>query len=198
MKEAYGALRVHLNTFRLLEEKTVPNLVNKFGWCTWDAFYLTVEPADVCHGMNEFTENGVPPRFLILDDGWQSINLDGENPDEDAKNFVLGGIQMTARLHRLDECEKSGGSLLDLYALLYDPLKTKMMISKAIRRKKDLEKAIRAGVDDVLEIESKIRELKQELNELLGSKETRLPSQQRKLRNEGSHEGLEEKVQRFG
>jgi stachyose synthetase len=198
MKEAYGALRVHLNTFRLLEEKTVPNLVDKFGWCTWDAFYLTVEPADVWHGMNEFTENGVPPRFLILDDGWQSINLDGENPDEDAKNFVLGGIQMTARLHRLDECEKSGGSLLDLYALLYDPLKTKMMISKAIRPKKDLEKAIRAGVDDVSEIESKIRELKQELNELLGSKETRLPSQQRKLRNEGFHEGLEEKVQRFG
>ncbi|KAE8009322.1 hypothetical protein FH972_005766 [Carpinus fangiana] len=96
MKEAYGALRVHLNTFRLLEEKTVPNLVDEFGWCAWDAFYLTVEPADVWHGMNEFTENGVPPRFLILDDGWQSINLDGENPDEDAKNFVLGGIQMTA------------------------------------------------------------------------------------------------------
>jgi stachyose synthetase len=193
MKEAYRALRVHLNTFRLLEEKTVPSLVDKFGWGTWDAFYLTVEPADVWHGMNEFAESGVSPRFLILDDGWQSIKLDGENPKEDAKNFVLGGIQMTARLHRLDECEKfrkyASGSLLDPNAPRHDPLQTKMIISKAIqiehRLKKDLEKAIQAGVDDISEIESKIQKMKQELNELLGSKEIRLPSHSSNSENHG-------------
>ncbi|KAF3779903.1 Stachyose synthase [Nymphaea thermarum] len=106
MKEAYGASRVHLNTFRLLEEKSVPSVVDKFGWCTWDAFYLTVNPVGVWHGVKEFAEGGVPLRFLIIDDGWQSISLDGENPFEDAKNLVLGGTQMTARLYRFEECEK--------------------------------------------------------------------------------------------
>ncbi|KAM1090144.1 hypothetical protein ACFX14_017826 [Malus domestica] len=83
---AYG----HLNTFRLLEEKSVSNLVKKFDWCTWDAFYLTVEPAGIWHGINEFTEAGVSPRFLIVDDGWQSISFDeNEDPNEDAKNLAV-------------------------------------------------------------------------------------------------------------
>uniref|UniRef100_A0A3Q7EHL5 galactinol--sucrose galactosyltransferase n=1 Tax=Solanum lycopersicum TaxID=4081 RepID=A0A3Q7EHL5_SOLLC len=106
MKEAYTSLRVYLNTFKLLEEKSVPSLVDKFGWCTWDAFYLTVEPAGVWHGVKELSQGGVSPRFLIIDDGWQSINFDHQEPHEDAKNLVLGGTQMTARLHRLDEGEK--------------------------------------------------------------------------------------------
>ncbi|CAA3014844.1 stachyose synthase [Olea europaea subsp. europaea] len=32
MKEADSAIRVHLDTFKLLEEKSVPPLLNKFGW----------------------------------------------------------------------------------------------------------------------------------------------------------------------
>ncbi len=41
------------------------------------------------HRVNDFVKGGVSPRFLIIDDGWQSINLDGENPNEDKKNLVL-------------------------------------------------------------------------------------------------------------
>ncbi|BAT86231.1 hypothetical protein VIGAN_04386300, partial [Vigna angularis var. angularis] len=99
MRETYSALRVHLDSFRLLEEKTVPRIVDKFGWCTWDAFYLTVNPVGVWHGLKDFSEGGVAPRFVIIDDGWQSVNFDDEDPNEDAKNLVLGGEQMTARLH---------------------------------------------------------------------------------------------------
>ncbi|KAG2697692.1 hypothetical protein I3843_07G117600 [Carya illinoinensis] len=179
MKEAYGALRVHLNTFRLLEEKTSPNLVDKFGWCTWDAFYLTVEPVGVWHGVNEFVEGGVSPRFLIIDDGWQSINIDGENPNEDTKNLVLGGTQMTARLHRLDECEKFrkyiGGSMLGPDAPSFDPTKPKMLISKAIElehAEKDRDKAIQSGVTDLSEYEAKIKSFKQELDAMFGGEES--------------------------
>ncbi|GFQ01549.1 stachyose synthase [Phtheirospermum japonicum] len=115
MRDAYTSIRVHLDTFKLIEEKSAPPLVNKFGWCTWDAFYLTVEPAGIWHGVKEFADGGLSPRFLIIDDGWQSINIDGQDPNQDAKNLVLGGTQMTARLHRLDECEKfrkyKGGSI---------------------------------------------------------------------------------------
>ncbi|KAK6937255.1 Glycosyl hydrolases 36 [Dillenia turbinata] len=184
MKEAYSALRVHLNTFRLLEEKTVPPLVNKFGWCTWDAFYLTVEPVGVCHGLNDFVEGGVMPRFLIIDDGWQSISLDGQNPMEDAKNLVLGGTQMTARLYRFEECEKfrryKSGALLGPKAPPFNPKKPKMLIAKAIEvehAEKDRDKAIQSGVTDLSEFEAKIVKLKQELNEMFGGEQDGVSSE---------------------
>ncbi|KAG9457812.1 hypothetical protein H6P81_002320 [Aristolochia fimbriata] len=80
MREAFAAVRVL--TFRLLEEKKpLPSLLDKFGWCTWDAFYLTVDPIG-------------------------SINRDEDDPVEDAKNLVLGGDQMTARLHRKPATEQ--------------------------------------------------------------------------------------------
>lgn len=34
MKEGFSAIRVHLNTFRVLEEKGTPSILDKFGWCT--------------------------------------------------------------------------------------------------------------------------------------------------------------------
>ncbi|EXB28565.1 hypothetical protein L484_009724 [Morus notabilis] len=181
MREAYSALRVHLNTFRLLEEKQVPNLVDKFGWCTWDAFYLTVEPSGVFHGLKEFSEEGgLSPRFLIIDDGWQSINNDGQDPNEDTKNLVLGGTQMIARLYRFKECKKfesyKGGSLLENNnnSPTFDPKKPKMLISKAIEiehAEKELDKAIQSGVSDDSELEAKIQKLKQELDEIFGGEE---------------------------
>ncbi|PHU30501.1 putative galactinol--sucrose galactosyltransferase 4 [Capsicum chinense] len=175
MKEAYTSLRVYLNTFKLLEEKSVPSLVDKFGWCTWDAFYLTVEPAGVWQGVNEFSQGGISPRFLIIDDGWQSINFDDQEPHEDAKNLVLGGTQMTARLHRLDEGEKfrkyKAGSLLGPNLPLFDRKKPKMLISKAIEiehAEKARDKAIQSGVNDLSQFDIKIEKLKKELNEMFG------------------------------
>ncbi|KAF8392716.1 hypothetical protein HHK36_023065 [Tetracentron sinense] len=178
MKEAYSALRVHLNTFRLLEEKSVPPLVDKFGWCTWDAFYLTVDPIGVWHGVKEFVEGEVPPRFLIIDDGWQSISFDGENPLEDAKNLVLGGTQMTGRLYRFEECEKfrryKGGTMLGPDAPSFDPKRPKMLISKAIElehAEKDRDKVSQSGVTDLSKFELKIKVLKQELNGIFGGEQ---------------------------
>uniref|UniRef100_J3NA49 Uncharacterized protein n=1 Tax=Oryza brachyantha TaxID=4533 RepID=J3NA49_ORYBR len=51
MQEAYAAARVHLGTFRLVQEKALPPMAERFGWCTWDAFYLTVDPAGVWQGV---------------------------------------------------------------------------------------------------------------------------------------------------
>lgn len=114
MKEAYSAVRVHLNTSRILEEKPVTPLLKKFGCCTWDAFYSTVEPAGVWHGVKEFSNGGVSPWFIIIDDGRQSMNLDGENPNEDAKNLVLGGEKFR---------QYKGGSMMGPNPLLFDPKK---------------------------------------------------------------------------
>ncbi|KAK4483315.1 hypothetical protein RD792_010501 [Penstemon davidsonii] len=55
--------------------------------------------------VKSFAENGLPPRFLIIDDGWQSINLDHENPLQDLKDSTIGS-QMLCRLYRFKENEK--------------------------------------------------------------------------------------------
>ncbi|RRT80905.1 hypothetical protein B296_00007733 [Ensete ventricosum] len=178
MKEAYSAARVHLNTFRLREEKAVPPIVDKFGWCTWDAFYLTVDPVGVWHGVKDFVDGGLPPRFLIIDDGWQRVNLDGDNPVEDAKNLVFGGEQMTARLYRFEECERfkryREGTLLSPEACSYDKNRPKMILRKAKElenAKRARDKAIRAGTTELSGFDGRIVELKKEIDQMLADRE---------------------------
>lgn len=144
MRDAFAALRVHLGTFRLLEEKSPPKMVDGFGWCTWDAFYLTVEPVGVWHGIKSLSENGTPPKFLIIDDGWQSINMDHEDPFQDSKDLTGLGSQMLCRLYRFKENEKfakyQGGAMLGPNAPNFDQEKHdkmfKEMIELAEKKKK--------------------------------------------------------------
>uniref|UniRef100_A0A1D1XX79 Stachyose synthase n=1 Tax=Anthurium amnicola TaxID=1678845 RepID=A0A1D1XX79_9ARAE len=182
MKEAYAAARVHLDTFRLLEEKALPPLVDKFGWCTWDAFYLTVEPSGVWRGVQDFADGGIPPRFVIIDDGWQSISFDGqENPMEDARDLVLGGTQMTARLYRFEECDKfkgyREGDLLGPQAPQFDPMRPKLLIAKAIeveQAEKARDRALQSEeATDVSALEAKVEALKKELAEMCGGEQNR-------------------------
>jgi raffinose synthase len=64
-----------LGSGRLRREKPYPPGFDDFGWCTWDAFYQEVSEANVVRGLESFRAIGVEPRFLILDDGWQSITV---------------------------------------------------------------------------------------------------------------------------
>ncbi|MFA6962693.1 MAG: Sip1-related alpha-galactosidase [Opitutaceae bacterium] len=66
------AVSRHLGTGRLRSEKSLPDSIDDFGWCTWDAFYKDVSPAGVLAGLTSFSAGGVTPRLVILDDGWQS------------------------------------------------------------------------------------------------------------------------------
>lgn len=63
-----------LGTFRTLHQKQIPESVNDFGWCTWDAFYSKVNPEGILKGVSDLKKAGVPPRNLILDDGWQEVS----------------------------------------------------------------------------------------------------------------------------
>ncbi|MEY2932815.1 MAG: hypothetical protein RL033_3564, partial [Pseudomonadota bacterium] len=58
---------------RLRHDKPLPAFVDGFGWCTWDAFYQEVNADAVRTGLASFHAAGVTPRFVILDDGWQSV-----------------------------------------------------------------------------------------------------------------------------
>ncbi|GER47969.1 raffinose synthase [Striga asiatica] len=103
VKDAVKVARRHLGTFRLLEEKTPPEIVDKFGWCTWDAFYLTVHPRGVWEGVNGLVEGGCPPGLVLIDDGWQSICHDDDPITSEGMNRTSAGEQMPCRLIKFEE-----------------------------------------------------------------------------------------------
>ncbi|XP_057440007.1 galactinol--sucrose galactosyltransferase-like isoform X1 [Lotus japonicus] len=105
--DLFLVVRLHLGTFKLLEEKTPPSVVDKFGWCTWDAFYLKVDPTGVREGVKALTDGGCPPGMILIDDGWQSICHD-EDPvsDSSGMNRTSAGEQMPCRLIKFQENPK--------------------------------------------------------------------------------------------
>ncbi|CAH8309938.1 unnamed protein product [Eruca vesicaria subsp. sativa] len=103
VKDAMKVVRVHMNTFKLLEEKTPPGIVDKFGWCTWDAFYLTVNPDGVHKGVKCLVDGGCPPGLVLIDDGWQSIGHDSDDIDVEGMSCTVAGEQMPCRLLKFQE-----------------------------------------------------------------------------------------------
>lgn len=76
----------------------MPEMLDWFGWCTWDAFYTKVNPQGIKDGLMRFdlvldsyiyihtyifkfllfwsvhhslSQGGTPAKFLLIDDGWQ-------------------------------------------------------------------------------------------------------------------------------
>ncbi|KAF8378250.1 hypothetical protein HHK36_029589 [Tetracentron sinense] len=104
IKDAMKLVRVHLGTFKLLEEKTPPGIVDKFGWCTWDAFYLSVHPEGVWEGVKGLADGGCPPGLVLIDDGWQSICHDDDPmTGQEGMNRTSAGEQMPCRLIKFQE-----------------------------------------------------------------------------------------------
>ncbi|KAK9156392.1 hypothetical protein Sjap_003872 [Stephania japonica] len=88
---AVKAVEKHLQTFSHREKKKMPDMLNWFGWCTWDAFYTDVTAEGVRQGLASLEEGGIPPKFIIIDDGWQSVGMDATgipSSTEDAANFA--------------------------------------------------------------------------------------------------------------
>jgi len=68
--------------FRLSTGKPRPKMLDRFGWCTWDAFMdkawyqSRVTPEGIYEGLRQFAAGGIRVRHVILDDGWQSTGPD--------------------------------------------------------------------------------------------------------------------------
>jgi raffinose synthase len=75
---AFRRVSEHLGTFTLREDKPAPPCLDTFGWCTWDAFYHSVSSSGVSAGLSSLSKIGTPARFLIIDDGWQTVSADPE------------------------------------------------------------------------------------------------------------------------
>lgn len=86
--DAVRDMELHLKTFCHRDKKKMPGILDWFGWCTWDAFYQDVSAEGVEKGLKSLSDGGAPPGFVIIDDGWQSV----ENPEKVADKQVYGRL----------------------------------------------------------------------------------------------------------
>lgn len=103
VNQAVKAVEKHLQSFVHREKKRLPSFVDWFGWCTWDAFYTDVTAEGVQQGLESLASGGTPPRFLIIDDGWQQI---GSEEKTDSNSVVQEGAQFANRLTGIKENAK--------------------------------------------------------------------------------------------
>ncbi|XP_058193857.1 probable galactinol--sucrose galactosyltransferase 2 isoform X2 [Rhododendron vialii] len=82
IKNSIKMLERHMGTFTHIDHKKVPGHLDWFGWCSWDAFYKDVTPQGVKEGIESLLEGGVPPKFVIIDDGWQETVKEFQRDDE--------------------------------------------------------------------------------------------------------------------
>ncbi|KAK7264888.1 hypothetical protein RJT34_32501 [Clitoria ternatea] len=113
---AFRAVRNHLNTFRLRHEKRLPGIVDFFGWCTWDAFYQEVTQEGVESGIQSLASGGTPPKFVIIDDGWQSVGSDDiSNSNSDSNSLKrLTGIKENEKFQNKEEPGLGIKSIVDI------------------------------------------------------------------------------------
>ena len=89
VRQAAESLARRFGTCRLREEKKKPDVMELFGWCTWDSFYNQVKGEDIPVGLESFRKGGVVPKLLILDDGWQTTSENHKHGGQ----WKLSGLQ---------------------------------------------------------------------------------------------------------
>ena len=58
------------NGLKLRSEKTMPSVLEYFGWCSWDAFQIRVNHEGLLEKVREFKSKNVPVKYAIIDDMW--------------------------------------------------------------------------------------------------------------------------------
>lgn len=82
MKEAAKAVCSLLeNGLKLREEKTIPEVFNYLGWCSWDALQIRVNHEGLLEKARELGEKKVPVHFAIIDDMWADVPSLNEVPN---------------------------------------------------------------------------------------------------------------------
>ncbi|GFQ02546.1 probable galactinol--sucrose galactosyltransferase 1 [Phtheirospermum japonicum] len=105
----------HLQTFSHRERKKMPDMLNWFGWCTWDAFYTNVTSEGVKQGLESFEKGGISPKFVIIDDGWQSVGMDPTSEGTKADNSANFANRLTniKENHKFQKDGKEGERVAD-------------------------------------------------------------------------------------
>ncbi|GKV36479.1 hypothetical protein SLEP1_g44606 [Rubroshorea leprosula] len=112
---AVKTVEKHLQTFSHRERKKMPDMLNWFGWCTWDAFYTDVTSESVKEGLESLEKGGIPPKFVIIDDGWQSVAMDPNGTEFKADNAANFANRLThiKENHKFQKNGKEGYRIED-------------------------------------------------------------------------------------
>ncbi|KAJ0523841.1 putative galactinol--sucrose galactosyltransferase [Helianthus annuus] len=104
--DAINKVKLHLKSFKQRQDKKLPGIVDCFGWCTWDAFYQDVTQEGVESGLKSLADGGTPAKFVIIDDGWQSVGSDDKKIEESEESEESKESQPLMRLTGIKENEK--------------------------------------------------------------------------------------------
>ncbi|XP_040988012.1 probable galactinol--sucrose galactosyltransferase 1 [Juglans microcarpa x Juglans regia] len=112
---AVKTVEKHLQTFCHRERKKMPDMLNWFGWCTWDAFYTDVTSEGVKQGLDSLEKGGIPLKFVIIDDGWQSVGMDPMGIESKADNSANFANRLThiKENHKFQKDGKEGHRVED-------------------------------------------------------------------------------------
>ncbi|EEF31766.1 Stachyose synthase precursor, putative [Ricinus communis] len=112
---AVKTVEKHLRTFSHRERKKMPDMLNWFGWCTWDAFYTDVTAEGVKQGLESLQKGGITPKFVIIDDGWQSVGMDPTSIEAKADNTANFSNRLTniKENHKFQKNGKEGHRVED-------------------------------------------------------------------------------------
>ena len=58
---------------RKREERRYPEILEYLGWCSWDSMQIRVCEEGILQKRDEFSEKGIPVRWMMLDDMWAYI-----------------------------------------------------------------------------------------------------------------------------
>ena len=81
------------------KNRKFPDILEYFGWCTWDAFYKDVNEQGILEKAEEFKQKGLPVKWVIIDDGWSKVQ-DGclSSFKEDNDKFPAGLAKLSSKL----------------------------------------------------------------------------------------------------
>lgn len=74
------------------KDREFPKDMEGLGWCSWNAFYREVTAEGLIDKCNEIKEKDIPVKWIIIDDGWQSVDKDEKMTafEEDMVKFPEG------------------------------------------------------------------------------------------------------------
>jgi hypothetical protein len=95
----------------LRKNKTYPPVFEKLGWCTWNAFYHSVNQSGIKEKLEEFRDKSIPVQWVLIDDGWSDADMDQQlllGLDADKEKFPQGLKETIAEIKGKYGIEKVG------------------------------------------------------------------------------------------
>lgn len=89
--------------------RTYPEMFEKIGWCSWDAFYQDITEEKVLAKMQEIQEKEIPFGWILLDDGWHDVKNNRLSKfTANPLKFPNGLAPVAANIRKMSKAEHVG------------------------------------------------------------------------------------------